>query len=74
MVSCGVTGGITLETKLKMPIFTFYLTHNLQSRVLVISKIYIIGIQFQIKLTKISVTKPWSDKEVNIQIDKNLNP
>ena len=35
MVSCDVTGGITLGTKLKMPIFTFYLPYNLQSRVLV---------------------------------------
>ena len=32
MFSCDVTAGITLET-LKMPIFTLYLAHNLQSRV-----------------------------------------
>ena len=71
MVSCDVTGGITLGTKLKMPIFTLYLPHNLQSRV---SKVYVIGIRFQIELTKISVTKGWSDQEVNAQIDKDLNP
>ena len=71
VVSCGVTGGITLGTKLKMPIFTLYLPHNLQSRV---SKVYVIGIRFQIELTKISVTKGWSDQEVNAQIDKDLNP
>ena len=29
--------------------------------------------QFQIKLTKISVTKGWSDQEVNTQIDKDVN-
>ena len=34
VVSCDVTGGITLGTTLKMPIFTLYLPHNLQSRVL----------------------------------------
>ena len=54
-----------------MPIFTLYLPHNLQSRV---SKVYVIGIRFQIELTKISVTKGWSDQEVNAQIDKDLNP
>ena len=71
MVSCDVTGGITLGTKLKMPIFTLYLPHNLQSRV---SKDYVIGIRFQIELNKICVTKIWSDQEVNNQIDKDLNP
>ena len=35
VVICDVTGGIALGTKLKMPIFTLYLPHNLQSRVLV---------------------------------------
>ena len=30
--------------------------------------------QFQIELTKISVTKGWSDQKVNAQIDKDLNP
>ena len=58
MVSCDVTGGITLETKLKMPI----------------SKPYVMGMRLQIELTKISVTKGWSDQEVNAQIDKDLNP
>ena len=72
MVGCDVTGGITLGTKLKMPIFTLYLPHNLQSRVLVFQKLT--GIRFQIELTKISVTKGWSDQEVNAQIDKDLNP
>ena len=66
VVSCDVIGGITLGTKLKMPIFTLYLPHNLQSRVLVFQKF----IRFQIKLTSISVTKGWSDQEVNTQIDK----
>ena len=32
------------------------------------------GIWFQIELTKISVTKCWSDQEINTQIDKDLNP
>ena len=30
--------------------------------------------RFQIELTKISVTKGWSDQEVNAQIDKDVNP
>ena len=30
--------------------------------------------RFQIELTKISVTKGWSDQEVNAQINKDLNP
>ena len=38
VVSCDVAGGITLGTTLKMPIFTLYLPHNLQSRVLVFEK------------------------------------
>ena len=38
------------------------------------SDVYVLGIQFQIKLTKISVTKGWSDQEVNTQFDKDLNP
>ena len=33
-----VTGGITSGTKLKMPIFTLFLPHNLQSRILVFQK------------------------------------
>ena len=65
---------ITLGAKLKMPIFTFYLPHNLQSKILFISEDFVLGIQFQIKLTKISVTKGWSDQEVNTQIDKDLKP
>ena len=36
--SCDATGRITLGTKLKMPIFTLYLLHNLQSRVLEFQK------------------------------------
>ena len=56
-----------------MPIFTLYLPHNLQSRVLVL-KVYVIGIRFQTELTKISVTKGWLDQEVNAQIDKDVNP
>ena len=71
MASCDATGGITLETKLKMPIFTLYLPHNLESRV---SKVYVTGIWFQIEFSKISMTKSWSDQEVNTQIDKDLNP
>ena len=74
MVSCDVTKGIILGTKLKVPIFTFYLPYNLQSRVLVFHKVYVIGIRFQIELTKISETKGWSEQEVNAQIDKDLNP
>ena len=30
--------------------------------------------QFQIELTKVLMTKAWSDQEVNAQIDKELNP
>ena len=71
MVSSDVTGGITLGTKLEMPIFTLYLAHNLQK--LCISEVYVLGIRFQIKLTKISMTKGWSDQEVNTQFDKDLN-
>ena len=72
MVSCDVTAEIILGTKLKIPIFTLYLPHNLQSRVFVF-QVYVTGIRFQIELTKISVTKGWSDQEVNAQIDKDLN-
>ena len=71
MVSCDVTGGVTLGTKLE--IVTLYLTHSLQSRILVFIY-YVLGIQFQIKLTKISVTKGWSDQDVNTQFDKDLKP
>ena len=67
MVSCDVNGGVTLGTKLKIPIFTLYLPHNLQS--FGISKVYVTGIRFQIEFTKISMTKRWSDQEVNAQID-----
>ena len=35
---------------------------------------FVTEIRFHIKLTKISVTKGWSDREVNAQIDKDLNP
>ena len=38
VVSCDVTRGITLGTKLNMPIFTLYLPHNLESTVLVFQK------------------------------------
>ena len=38
-----------------------------------ISKVYLIGIQFQIKLVNISLTKDWSDKKINTQIEKNLD-
>ena len=71
MVSCDVTGGVTLGTKLE--IVTLYLTHSLQSRILVFIY-YVLGIWFQIKLTKISVTKGWSDQDVNTQFDKDLKP
>ena len=75
MVSCDVTSGNnSRDSLLKMPVFTLYLPHNLQSRVLVISEVYILGIRFQVKLTKISLTKGWSDQEVNTQFDKDLNP
>ena len=46
VVSCDVTGEITLGTNLKMLIFI---------------------------ISKISVTKGWSDQEVNTQIDKDPN-
>ena len=39
VVSYDVTGGITLEIKLKMSIFTLCLPHNLQSWILVFQKI-----------------------------------
>ena len=70
MVSCDVTGGITLGTKLKMPIFTIYFPRKWSFG---ISKVYVTGIRFEIELTKISVTKGWSDQDVNAQIDKDLN-
>ena len=57
-----------------MHIFTLYIPHNLQSRVLVISEVYVSAIRFQIKLTKISVTKGLSEQDVNTQFDKDLNP
>ena len=41
MVTCDVTGGITLQTKLKIPIFTLNLPHNLQSRILVFQNLCI---------------------------------
>ena len=72
MVSCDVTRGVTLGIKLKMPIFTLYLPQLTKS--FGISKVYVTGMRFQIELTKISVTKGWSDQEVNTQIDKDLNP
>ena len=56
MVSCEVTRGITLGTKLNMSIFTLYLPYNLQVG-LGISKVYVIGIRFQIKLNKMSEAK-----------------
>ena len=71
VVSCDVTGGITLGTKLKMLIFTLYLPHNLESR---ISEVYVLGICFQIKLAKIPLTKRWSDQQLNTQFDKDFNP
>ena len=46
--------------------------HNLQ--IFGISKVYVTGLRFQVELTRISVTKRWSDPEVNAQIDKDLNP
>ena len=72
MVSCDVTGGITLGTKLKMPIFTLYLPHNLLTywcfrslcvRDMVSNKSY-----------QNFCDKSWSDQEVNTQFDKDLNP
>ena len=38
------------------------------------SEVYVLGIRFQMKLTKISVTKDWSDQDLNTQFDKDLNP
>ena len=49
MVTCDVTGGITLGNKPKMPIFTLYLPHNLQNRVLVSQKfIYLVDQKYNI--------------------------
>ena len=50
VVSCDVTGGITLGTKLKMPIFTLYLPHNLQSRVLACQKFIQLGYKRLVRL------------------------
>ena len=73
MVSCKVTGGITLGTKLKMPIFT--LTYPITYKVeFWYFKCLCNRDTVQIELTKISVTKGWSDQEVNAQIDKVLDP
>ena len=55
-----------------MPIFTLYLPHNLQSKILVISEVFVLGIRFQIKLTQISVTKGYSKQVVSTQFDKDL--
>ena len=78
MVSCDVTGGITLGTKLKMPVFTIYLPHKLTKQGFCVSEVslpsYVLGIRFQIELTKIFVTKGSLDQEVNPQFDKDLNP
>ena len=52
-----------------MAIFTLHLPRNLS-----ISEVYVLGIRFQIKLTKISVRKGWSDQKVNTQFDKDVNP
>ena len=62
---------MTLGTRLKIPIFTLYFLPKQNFR---ISKVYVIGIRFQIKLTKTSLKKGWSDQEINTQIDKDLNP
>ena len=67
MVSCDVTGGITAH-------FHPLLTPELTKYSFGISKVYVTGMRFQIKLTKISATKAWSHQEVNVQIDKDLNP
>ena len=78
MVSCDVTGGITLGTKLKMPVFTIYLPHKLTKQGFCVSEVYlpsyVLGIRFQVELTKIFVTKGSLDQEVNPQFDKDLNP
>ena len=34
------------------------------------SDVYVLGIQFQIKLTEISMTKGWSNQEVNTNLAK----
>ena len=73
MVSCDVTGRITLGTKLKRPIFTLYLLLNLEGMIFIFSEVYVLVICFQIKLTKIFATKGWSDQEVNTQFEKDLN-
>ena len=67
MVSCDATGGITAH-------FHLLLVPECTKESFGISKVYVTGMQFQIELTKISVTKGWSDQKVNAKIDKDLNP
>ena len=55
VINCDVTGGITLATKLKIPIFTFYSPHNLQSKIFVFQKFMYQGYGFKENFPKF----PW---------------
>ena len=71
MVNCDDTKRMTLGTKLKIPIFTLYLPHKLQSRVLVFQKImYRDNVSNQ---TCQNFREKCSDQEVNAKIGKDLN-
>ena len=67
MVSYDDTG-ITLGTKLKKPIFTLYLPHNLQ-RFWHFKSLY-----NKDKISNKAYQNFWDNQEVNTQIDKDLNP
>ena len=69
MVSYDDTRGITLGTKLKKPIFTLHLPHNLQSRFLYFKSLY-----NKDKISNKAYQNVWDNQEVNTQIDKDLNP
>ena len=72
MVSCDITGEITgLNWKYIFLPFTYPTTYQVEFWYF---KVYVIGIRFQTELTKISMTKGWSDQQVNAQVDKDLNP
>ena len=69
MVSCDDTREITLGTKLKKPIFTLHLPHNLQRRFWYFKSLY-----NKDKVSNKAYQNFWDNQEVNTQIDKDLNP
>ena len=73
VVSCGVTRGIFLETKLKMAIFTVYLPLNYKIGFWYVRRLCIRDTVSN-KTYQISETKGWSDQEVNTQFEQDLNP